>query len=69
MAPAPTCETCRFYLPDSVLTGGQPGVGSCRRGPPQQSYLPTAQGPLQCCNFPQTKHDGWCGEHQVKVIV
>lgn len=58
-----TCESCLYYEPESVIRGGQPGQGVCRRYPPSVNVVATTQGGMTLCNFPIVKKDAWCGEY------
>lgn len=52
-----TCQSCRFYLPQSE------DQGLCRRSPPATHIHPN--GPTFSV-FPPMRTDGWCGEHAKK---
>ena len=64
----PTCETCKFYTPVSIITVDNGEVipaesGHCRRYPPQLVVLTV--GAVQPY-FPYMARSEWCGEHRAR---
>ena len=72
----PTCETCKFYTPVSIITVDNGEVipaegGHCRRYPPQlvAEVVRVGEGVSQSVvqpYFPYMARSEWCGEHRAR---
>lgn len=57
-----SCANCRFWQKFKNTDKFGEGKGQCRVHAPRVHTIPKPDGIGSITIFPQTEHDGWCGE-------